>query len=177
MNLGKYLQYIVDRPERWYCVHTAPARENMVAEYLQSKNLEVYNPLLAPRSARAERKRPEPLFPRYIFARFALNRYEVVRYGHGVVNLVSDVQGPLPVLDEVIEEIQSRLEHGFYQCTNLKNGDRIIVQAGVFKGVTGIFQTYTARQERVRILMELMKRPVIVEVNVGEIEKASGRPA
>ena len=176
MNLGKYIQYTVDLPEHWYCVHTGPARENLVTEYLRSNNMQVYNPLL-PRSRRSEGKRREPLFPRYVFARFALNRYELVRHSHGVASLVRDIEGPLAVPDEVMEEIQSRLAQGFYQRANLKQGDRVIMQAGVFRGVSGIFQTYTTRQERVRILMELMKRPVVVEVNAREVNKVSGYPA
>ena len=160
--------------DRWYCIHTAPAHEISAAEYLRSKNVSVYYPILPQRSRCVEKKGPAPLFPRYLFARFSLNSYDAVRHGQGVAAVVSGMSGPLPVPDEVIEEIQDRLSRGFYRGPNLHTGQRVTVQSGAFKGVTGIFKAYTSGRERVRILMELMSRIVVVEVDCRQVDKCPG---
>jgi len=158
--------------ERWYCVQTAPARETMAAEYLRSKSLNVYNPVVPVRSSSSGKKRPAPLFPRYVFARFALNRhFGAVRYGQGIANVVRDMEGPLPVPDTVIEEIRRRVDDGFYSCAQLETGEGVMVESGAFRGVTGIFRAYASGRERVRVLMELMNRSVVVECDVTEVRK------
>jgi transcriptional antiterminator RfaH len=158
--------------ERWYCVQTAPARETMAAEYLRSKSLNVYNPVLPGRSSPSGKKRSAPLFPRYVFARFAVDRdFEAVRYGQGIASVVRDMAGPLPVPDAVIEEIRRRVEDGFYSRAQLEAGEGVMVESGAFRGVTGIFHAYASGRERVRVLMELMNRSVVVECDVTEVRK------
>jgi transcriptional antiterminator RfaH len=163
--------------ERWYCVHTTFARETTAAEYLRSKHVPVYNPMLPARGPRTGRMRAQPLFPRYLFARFAVGRdFETVRYGRGIVSVVSDMEGPLPVADAVIDDIRQNLESGGYSQV-LVAGEKVQVGSGAFEGLTGIFHAYASGQERVRILMDLMNRPVMVELPVSEVEKLSSQPA
>jgi transcription antitermination factor NusG len=97
--------------------------------------------------------------------------FEAVRYGQGVTSVISDVEGPLPVSDAVIDDIRERVEGGFYGCANLDVGERVLVGSGAFKGVTAIFHAYASGRERVRLLMELMNRSVLVECDVSAVER------
>ena len=73
--------------------------------------------------------------------------------------------------DAVIDDIRGRVEGGFYSCANLETGERVMVESGAFKGVSGIFRAYASGRERVRVLMELMNRSVLVECDLSEVRK------
>src|SRR3954470_6810470 len=89
----------------WYCIHIKRYKETWVARQLMELCDEVYVPLLREqRTVRRQRKWViEPLFPGYLFTRFVLEeRFRVVRYTSGVVQVVSTIHGEPIEVDEII---------------------------------------------------------------------------
>ena len=69
----------------------------------------------------------EPLFTNYIFARFKSAIVSKIRFTRGVRNVVSFAGLAIPIDDEIIYLIQSRMEHGFVKLdADLKRGDEAV---------------------------------------------------
>lgn len=100
-----------------------------------------------------------PLFPGYLFARFALDTsYRAVMYARGVRNLVSFGSIPAMVNDEVIEGIRARLKDG---CINWEDpcfrpGQVISLKAGPLHGLEAIFEREMSDGQRVVLLLRAL---------------------
>jgi len=87
-----------------------------------------------------------PLFPGYVFVRSDLNpheRLEIVKT-IGVVRLVGNKDGPIPVPDEAINSLRIMVagDNRVLTGTRMKKGDRVIVVDGPFTGIMGTFVRY-----------------------------------
>ena len=75
----------------WYVIRTKPHQERQAEFHLRQLSVETFLPLLRhnKRIRRQEKTVVEPLFPRYLFARFDINdRYRAVNYARGVLKIV-----------------------------------------------------------------------------------------
>src|SRR6266508_1080240 len=120
----------------WYCIYTKRYKESWVARQLMESCDEVYLPLL--RQQRRVRRqltwRIEPLFPSYLFARFAVEeRFRAVRYTPGVVNVVSGHEGgPIKIDQTIIIVLRERSCNGYIeiQPAPLSPGEELEVVEG-----------------------------------------------
>ncbi len=98
------------------------------------------------------------MFPGYIFVKFhPIDEYRLVKYTRGIRNIVNFNGKIVPLQDEMIGFIRSRLEEGdvaTIQKKELKKGEKIIIQEGPFKGLSGIFEKELDGKERVAILLD-----------------------
>lgn len=163
----------------WYAIHTKPKQENRACENLLAWNVETFAPLLRKRyfkpfTTRAV-YRNEPLFRSYIFARFdAGDMLHKVRFTRGVHSVVSCGGNPIPIDDEVIRLIQLRSEDGFVRLNDdLKHGDKVVVEGGPLKGLSGIFDRRTSDSERILLLLQTVTYQACVEVESAMVRKAS----
>ena len=144
----------------WYVIHTHPKQEDRAAQNLRAWKVETFTPKFKERYYDAWTKKGsfkiKHLFPRYIFARFkADDHYHKISFTRGVRAIVSFGGDPAPVLDEVIQIIQSRMSHeGFVRMEDdLSVGDEVLIQEGPLKGITGVFDREMKEADRVRILL------------------------
>src|SRR5687767_9589873 len=130
----------------WYAIHTHPKHENRAERNLQAWNVETFFPKI--RDCRFNEFTGEPsyfikpLFPRYLFARFAVNNLlHKIRFTRGVHSVVCVGSDPAPVDDRVIEIIAAQIDaNGVVKIgAELEPGAKVLIQAGSFKGLTGIF--------------------------------------
>lgn len=155
---------------RWYCIHTKRYKERWVTHQLVEVCAEVYLPLLRERRRvrRQEVWRIEPLFPSYVFARFALApRFRAVRYTPGVLELVSGREGePLEVEPLIITALRERSPQGWLevQPPPFVPGEELEVVDGPFQGLRALFQQELRGGERVAVLLELLSSHVRVEL-------------
>jgi len=158
---------------RWYAACTTPRHEKKVALQMEGSQIQHFLPLY--RSVRRWKDRRKqldlPLFPGYIFVRFALrDRLQILRLP-GVVQLVGFSGKPAPLPDVEIESLRSglngnlRLEPHPY----LKLGKKVRVHSGPLAGMEGIM---VRRKEKFRVVLSihLIKRSVAVEVDESEVE-------
>lgn len=145
--------------KRWYVVNTKPRNEERAANNLTNGGIEV----LAPRIKLRKYKDGkfiyvvEPMFPSYIFVRFhPVDDFRMVKYARGVKTIVHFGEKIVPLQDEMIEFIKSRLDNGVASIEKQKisKGERILIKDGPFRGLSGIFESELDGKERVSILLD-----------------------
>ena len=155
----------------WYAIHTHPKQENRTESNLQAWNVETFLPKI--RDCRFNEFTGEPsyfikpLFPGYLFARFALNNLlHKVRFTRGVHSVVCIGIDPAPVDDRVIEIIADQIDAtGLVKIgADIEPGAKVLIQAGPFKGLTGIFEREASAADRIKILLDCVCFQARVEV-------------
>src|ERR1044072_5568368 len=145
---------------KWYVVHTHPQQEDRTGSNLRTWGIETLTPKVRVNRCNEFTNKvtrvPRPMFPSYIFARFRFNKeYHRVRFTRGVNNVVMFTGTPIPVEDEIIDLIRSRIgQDGFVKTfEDLKAGDEVIIKEGRFKDFCGVFDREMKDTDRVRILL------------------------
>jgi transcriptional antiterminator NusG len=163
----------------WYVLHTRSRFEQVVFEGLERKSLEAFLPRMTVMSKRRDRrlKIRVPLFPGYVFVKSALNpheRLEIVKTV-GVVRLVGNRDGPVPVEDEAIDSLRIMVtgDNPIATGTRLKKGDRVMVVEGPFVGVIGTFVRYRGAG-RVVVSVEALGQYAAVDVLEEYVERLPG---
>jgi transcription elongation factor/antiterminator RfaH len=145
--------------KRWYTLNTKPKNEERATHNLLSGGLEV----LAPKLRIKKYKEGmfiyviEPMFPNYIFARFhPVDDFRLVKYTRGIKTIVNFGGKIVPLHDEIIDFIKSRLDNGVAEITKkpFQKGEKVFIKEGPFKGFYGIFEQDLDGKERVAILLE-----------------------
>lgn len=159
----------------WYVLHTKSRFENVVNEGLKKKSLEVFLPKIKVPSKRRDRKLMinVPLFPGYLFVKTLLYpqaHLEIVKTA-GAVRLVGTKDGPVPVPLDTIESLKIMVSSGHPVETGCRfqKGDRVVVVAGPFAGVNGLFVRYRGK-DRVVVYIEALGQYAQAEVNSEDVE-------
>jgi transcriptional antiterminator RfaH len=160
----------IDSP-RWYAVHTHPKQENRAESNLRAWNVEIFLPRIRDARFNEFTGKPtyivKPLFPGYLFARFAINNLlHKIRYTRGVHSVVCVGDAPASIGDNVIEIIAAQTDgEGFVKIGDeLKPGTKVRIQAGPFKGLIGIFERETKDADRIKILLDSVCYQAHVEI-------------
>jgi transcriptional antiterminator RfaH len=161
----------------WYAIHTKPYREEQAASNIGRLGLDVFLPKMKKeKPAFGRRTTLKPLFPGYIFARFCPSPYlHSIRYARGVNRIVCADGSPIPVDDEIISIIRSRVdEDGFVNLASceLKKGQDVLINDGPLQGLVGIFDPDLSDGDRAAILFTTVEYQLRVLV-----EKSSLTPA
>ena len=101
----------------------------------------------------------EPLFPRYLFARFDINdRYRAVKFARGVLNIVEFGLKPAEVSESVIEAIRERLEDGYVipPTERFQKGQIVQINGGPLAGLEAVFVREMTDQHRVLLLLKTL---------------------
>lgn len=164
--------------ENWFVIQTKPKKEEEATGYLSNKGVEIFSPLIESFVFRNGRilKELKPLFPGYIFGKFDLEvNYPLVRWGRGVKCVLGFGGYPVPLAEEVILIIKSRVdERNVVRIRHdFKPNDVVRIKAGPFKDLLGIFERWIPEKERVRILLNLIGYQPVVELHYSLIEKVA----
>lgn len=163
----------------WYALQTRPREESRAEDNLRAWGLETMMPLVREavyRPGRGTALRVKPLFPRYLFARFALaDTLAKVRYTRGVQNVVTLGGTPAIVPDDIIDVIRARIgADGLVRLgLDLKPGDRIRVQGGILRGFSGVFQADQNDGTRVAILLDTLRSQTRVIIERDYLQRVS----
>lgn len=166
----------IERFPRWYALRSKPRREVFAASMLTRGGIEVYLPQA--RIHRQHGKPPvlEPFFPGYLFGRLDPRRAELhlAKYTPGVLHVVGYGDEAWPVPDGLIQAIQQRLERGRGSGVwdRFRQGERVVVTSGPFKGIEAVFDRSLSPTGRVRVLIQLLQRLCPAELSVGQLRSA-----
>jgi transcriptional antiterminator RfaH len=147
---------------RWYAVHVKRFRESAAAASISALGLEVFLPMVKADGLRSMVIKVEsaPLFPSYFFARFNPEiSLSAVESSRGVLQVIKSGSYPISVDDQVIEEIQNRVQaDGLIQLQRreFKPGDRVSIQDGPLVGMMGRVEAEPDDRKRVAILLETL---------------------
>ncbi|MGA1846564.1 transcription termination/antitermination protein NusG [Deferribacter abyssi] len=155
--------------KKWRCVYCKPKSSKLAKFYLERAGYEVFQPLFK------EKKRvvgqltevTRELFPNYLFVRFELEDYRLVRYTRGVSKVILGDEGdPAEVPEEIIEYIKDQMKDGFVVLNkDYEKGDKVYITDGPFKGFEAIFLEKIKPKDRVLILLKTISGELKVEID------------
>lgn len=136
----------------WFVINTKPKKEFQVERLFTEGGIRIYSPKYM------HDDKIKPFFPGYGFVYFDFPaQYQLVRYTRGVKRVVGNRDVPIPIPEEVINEIKSREIDGLIELYKYGEepdvGDEIEVMEGPLKGLRGIFKKELTAKERVIILL------------------------
>lgn len=166
---------------QWYVVHTHLKQEERANENLISWGVETLHAKLRTRRYNEFTGAPtyitQPLFPRYIFARFnAREQLPKIRFTRGVQNVVCFGESPAPVDADIIEIIRARMDEKGYVKANdeLKPGDKVVIGAGPLRNLIGVFEREIKGSDRITILLTAIEYQGRLVVNRDLVKRAVG---
>jgi transcription antitermination factor NusG len=154
----------------WFAVETKAHHEDLATRRVEKLGLEVFLPRIREEQSvcGVVRSVTKALFPGYFFARFCpFVSLNAVRYSYGVSRVVGSERIPVPVRDEVVRDIQNRVEgDGLVrvQPQVLAPGTQVTIRNGPFEGFAGTVLREADGRKRVAILLEtLLGARVLIE--------------
>lgn len=167
------------REVNWFAIHAKPRRESFAAINISALGIGILLPQVkVERFVRGvAQQSTKPLFPGYFFARFCPeNSFESVKAARGVSQVVSSGRMPIPVYEEVVREIQDRIQEDgliLIRPQHLDPGTRVSIQGGPFEGIMGRVERELDDRKRVAIFLEtLLNARVLIERRWIEAEAA-----
>src|SRR5712692_9462588 len=154
---------------RWYVVHTQPRREFYAKAQLEGQGFRVFLPkrLKTVRHARMIANVEAAFFPRYLFVELDRTRHPWRRVNgtFGVASLVMQGDLPHPMPRGIVEMMATSVDRdGFLRFEQeLMVGAKVRLAAGPFAEQLAILDRLDD-SGRVRVLLEILGRPVPVEI-------------
>lgn len=162
----------------WYALHVKPHKERPVHNLLKANEIEVFYPYLKVKPVNPRSKKERPFFPGYMFVRVDLEEAgtNALRWTEGTYGLVSFGGEPVPVPENMINELKRRMENieeaGGLVFEDLKEGDKVRITGGPFEGYNAIFNARLSGKDRVQVLLAYLNdHPIRVQIDAAEIEK------
>lgn len=158
----------------WSVVQTESQRESVATKFLRQGGYECYLPRIAVKQG--VRERVVPLFPAYVFVRI-IDRWYSIRWTVGVLRILTVDGLPATVSDKIMSAIQKREgENGLVKLPKkpgLRRGQLVRITRGAFEHRVGVYDGMSGH-DRVKVLIELMGRPVPVSIATPDIVAIEG---
>jgi transcription antitermination factor NusG len=161
----------------WFAVWTRNQYEPRVCEQLQRKRFEVFLPTLRVPSRRRDKRvtLEQPLFPGYLFLRFAPSRegWVTVASTDGVVRLLGDGWDALqPVPEQDVEAVRRLVtQEGAHPVPWIRVGDRVRIAAGPLAGLEGLVRVECRGRATFVVNVDLLQRSVGLELDAALLER------
>ncbi|MCC7361485.1 MAG: hypothetical protein IT317_18505 [Anaerolineales bacterium] len=165
---------------RWYVIRAKPRRERFVRDQLQGQGLEVFYPAVRVHPVNPRAAKERAYFPGYLFVHLDLEAVGAnrLRWLPAAVGLLEFGDEPAVVPEALVSQLRRRIADiqaaGGLVFADLKPGDAIEITSGPFAGYQAIFDLRLKGAARVRVLLDLLRRQVAVELDAGSIRKRRG---
>ncbi len=161
----------------WFALQVRSRHERVTAAALRNRGYEQFLPLYESRRRWSDRVKvlSLPLFPGYVFCRFAPSqRSAVLGEIPGVYGVVCSGRIPAPIDGVEIQALQAVVHSRAFAepWPFLNMGGRVRIAEGPLKGLCGIL-IQTKQQQRLVLSVTLLQRSVAVEVDRAWIEQAA----
>jgi transcription antitermination factor NusG len=111
-----------------------------------------------------------PLFPTYVFARFNSKERSSILYSPGVLRIVGNGQGPVPIPDSEVEFLRSDFcGRELEPYRDFVLGERVRIKSGPMQGIEGALVRKKSSLRFV-LTLELINQHVALEVDADELE-------
>jgi transcription antitermination factor NusG len=157
----------------WYAIFTRPQNEKSTARHLLLRELECFLPLHE--TVRRWKNRQKvclslPLFPCYLFVRISARERGHVLSTPGVLKIVGNGRGPIPVPDATMDFLRS--DYGTKHLEpfhELAVGARVRITAGAMRGLQG---TLVRKNNNFRFVLtiEPVNLHAAVEIDLQDLE-------
>jgi transcription antitermination factor NusG len=114
-----------------------------------------------------------PLLPNYLFVNTCSEQFDRIANTSGVAYILGYNGLPTPVPGEEVNSLRVLVHSGveISPYPYLKEGDRVFIREGPFKGVVGVLLRTDLRSSKLVVSVHLMNRSVAVAVPTSCVEK------
>ena len=159
--------------EAWYALYARSRHEKVVDDLLRRKGIETFLPVRKIKRRWSDRVKliEEPLFKGYLFVHAPLRRRIEILQTKGVVRFIGHGPLPTPVQDKDLMAIRTFMENDIAvdPFPYLKEGQRVVVSTGPFRGVEG-FLVLKKTKYRLVISLDLIMQSASIEVDAAMVE-------
>jgi transcription antitermination factor NusG len=152
----------------WYALTTRSQHEKKAVEALDLRGFQTFLPLYRARRRWSDRTKvlDLPLFPGYVFCRFAVEHRVRVLTSPNIAAVVGIGKQPVPLADEEILAIKTMIASGLRvePWQFLEVGQKVRLEGGALDGLIGIL-VQEKNSLRVVVNVELLHRSVAVEIS------------
>ncbi len=160
---------------RWYALYTKSRYEKFIHGELGKKRIESFLPLRFIKRRWSDRTVTveEPLFKSYLFVKANAFKFTDVLKTKGAVKFVTAGIQPVSIEDSVIQSLQivTQPEAILDPFPYLKQGDRVYVRSGLFKGMEGFVVRKNEKKCRLVISIDALMASVSLEVDSCLVER------
>jgi transcription antitermination factor NusG len=153
----------------WWAIQVRPGREHSAAEHLQLRGYETLLPCYVDHRRWSDRvkKVERALFAGYLFCRLTMDVMSKAVSAPGVIRIVGNSRGPLPIptaeIDAVRRVVETKLAVSPWPFVRI--GQQVRVEAGPLRDLEGtVLATKSGR--RLIISIPLLQQSVAVELDV-----------
>jgi len=164
----------------WYVLRSKPNKELTLWREVSARGFDCFYPQLHVRPVNPRSRKIRPYFPGYLFLQTDIEQvgtstFQFMPFCSGFVAF-DGVLATVP--DHLLQAIRRHVDEinaagsAEGKFANLKSGDAVTIEGGLFDGYEAIFDARLKGTERVRILLTLLKsRSVGVELPVNQIQR------
>ena len=164
--------------DKWLVAYTKPRLEHIALQNLELQNFEAYLPRYKKFKNTEAGPVPvfEPMFPRYILFRPIKpeQSIETVRSTKGISHVVRFGHEPGVVSANMVANIQafeaSQNQATLQEMSNFKAGQKVKLKHVALGNMEGLVQSVSSK--RVAVLLEILGRPTVVQVDHHQVEAA-----
>lgn len=158
----------------WYVLYTRSRHEKFATQELARKGFDTFLPLRRVTRHWSDRKKviEEPLFRGYLFIHIPIRERLAVLKTSGVVGFVGKTGlNPTEVPEQEILSVKRLVEQEIQAdpFPYLKNGNRVYIRSGPFKGVEG-FIIRKDKHCRLVISLNLLRQSLSIQVDAACVE-------
>jgi transcriptional antiterminator RfaH len=161
----------------WYVLRSKPNKEEFFWSQLMAHQIETFYPCIRAKVVNPRARKLRAYFPGYLFIHVDLQEITTsfLNWMPGSGGLVAFDAQPASVPDNLIAAIRLRVDQinaaGGEKFYNLQPGDTVVIQAGPFAGHEAIFDARLTGNERVRVLLNLIRgRQLPIDLPGSQIE-------
>lgn len=149
--------------KHWYVLRSKPNREMALWRELSARRVECFYPHMRVQPVNPRSRKIRAYFPGYLFLQAELelvsaSTFQWMPFSRGFVSFDGT---PATVPDTLVQAIRRHVdainaaggEHG----SDLKTGEAVVIQGGLFDGYEAILDARLAGTERVRVLLKLLR--------------------
>jgi transcription antitermination factor NusG len=148
----------------WHAIHVRSQHEKLVSGRLEAAGIEYFSPTYQSLRTWSDRRKwiELPLYPGYVFARFAPSeRGEVVRIP-GSLHILGGIQEH--EIEAVRRLVESQLPVAPYPCLQFRPGDQVMVERGPLKGIVGTVVEHRSKTFVV-VQIEMLGRATAAQID------------
>ena len=167
---------------QWYVLRSKPNKELALWRELTARGLESFYPQLRVQPVNPRSRKIRPYFPGYLFLHMDIGQVgsSTLWWMPFSSGLVAFDGLPATVPDNLIQAIRRRVDEvnaaGGEQFVGLQPGESVVIQGGPFDGYEAIFDTCLTGNERVRVLLKLLRmRQINLELPAAQIQRKKKR--
>lgn len=168
------MRKLIDLNKKWYVFYTYPKCEKKIHSWLLENNFESLLPLVWVNRKWSDRiKRLNlPMFPNYIFVKIEYDDIFKVLKNDKVIYCLKYNKTYAYIREEVIDKIKlfSESDVCLKICTELNEGDLVIVMKGPLTGMEGTL-VKQSKDLYFCVRIELLSRSILVNIKESDIKK------